>query len=296
MLRAAHRALPVLVVTIALAACGDRTAPARRSAADDFGDTLVLAAPPRRIVSLNPTTTELLFALGAGDRVVGRTEWDIWPDEARAVPNVGPGLRPNVEAVLARRPDLVLLYASADNRDAAQRLHAAGVGTLALKIDSIAQFDRAVRRIGQVLGDSLRAATIADSVARTLDRVRAATAGLDRPRVFWHVWDSPLITIGGGSFMNELVEIAGGRNVYGDVRDPSPQVSMEDVIRRDPQLILAGPQGAALMRREPGWRALRAVREGRFVLVDTNFVSRPSVRLGEAADTLARLLHPGLHP
>ena len=295
MLGAARRASR-LALAAALAACADRSAPPRTAATDDFGDTLALAAPPRRIVSLNPTTTELLFALGAGDRLVGRTEWDVWPDEARKVPDVGAGLRPNVEAVLARRPDLVLLYASADNRDAARRLHAAGVATLALKIDSIAQFDRAVRRIGRVLGDSLRAALVADSVARTLGRVRAATAALDRPRVFWHVWDSPLITIGGGSFMNELVEIAGGRNVYGDIADPSPQVSMEDVIRRDPQLILAGPDGAALMRREAGWRALRAVREGRFVIVDTNFVSRPSVRLGEAADTLARLLHPGLRP
>jgi ABC-type Fe3+-hydroxamate transport system substrate-binding protein len=295
MLGAAHRASRVALL-LSLAACAERAAPSLAAATDDFGDTLALAAPPRRIVSLNPTTTELLFALGAGDRLVGRTEWDVWPEAARAVPDVGAGLRPNVEAVLARRPDLVLLYASTDNRDAARRLRAAGVGTLALKIDSIAQFDRAVRRIGGVLGDSQRATLVADSVARTLRRVRAATAGLARPRVFWHVWDSPLITIGGGSFMNELVEIAGGRNVYGDIPDPSPQVSMEDVIRRDPQLILAGPEGAALMRRESGWRALRAVREGRFVIVDTNFVSRPSVRLGEAADTLARLLHPGLRP
>jgi ABC-type Fe3+-hydroxamate transport system substrate-binding protein len=286
--------VPFLLATAMLAGCAERPGAGAGAETDDFGDTLALTGPPRRIVSLNPTTTELLFALGAGDRVVGRTEWDVWPDAARAVPDVGGGLRPNIEAVLARRPDLVLLYASADNRDAARRLRAAGVGTLALKIDSIAEFDRAVRRIGRVLGDSARAATVADSVARTLARVRAETAHLERPRVFWHVWDSPLITIGGGSFMNELVEIAGARNVYADVPDPSPQVSMEDVIRRDPQLILAGPEGVAIMRRQAGWQALRAVREGRFAIVDTNFVSRPSVRLGEAADTLARLLHPEL--
>jgi ABC-type Fe3+-hydroxamate transport system substrate-binding protein len=147
-----------------------------------------------------------------------------------------------------------------------------------------------------VTGDSARARAVVDSVTRTLERVRAATAPLPRPTVFWHVWDAPLITIGGGSFMNELVEIAGGRNIYGDLPAVSPQVSFEDLVRRDPDLMLAGPEGAAKLRADPAWRAVRAVREGRVLVVDTALVGRPGVRLGEAAVSLARLIHPGVLP
>jgi iron complex transport system substrate-binding protein len=263
------------------------------SAVDDFGDTVALSRAPRRIVSLNPATTEMLFALGAGARLVGRTHWDLYPDSARLVPDLGNGLQPNVEAVLATRPDLVVLYASEDNRAAAGRLRAAGVGTVALKVDSIAEFRRAVLLLGQLAGDTARARTVADSVARTLAAVRAATAGLPPVRVFWHVWDAPLLTIGAGSYLNELVEIAGGRNVYRDLPAPSPQVTLEDVIRRDPEVILAGPEGARRIQTDPAWRPLAAVRTGRVRVVDTTIVGRPSVRLGEAAVSLARVLHPG---
>lgn len=266
-----------------------------RAVLDDYGDT-VAAGPASRIVSLSPATTEILFALGAGRRLVGRTRWDLWPDSARAIPDLGDGLAPNVEAVLSTRPDVVVLYAAAANRSAARRLHAAGVRTVALRIDRIADFRRAVTVLGTVAGDSARAAAVLDSVGRTLARVRRATR--DRPpvSVFWHVWDAPLITIGQGSYLSELVEIAGGRNVYDSLPAPSPQVAFEDLVRRDPAVILAGPVGARRIARDPLWRSLSAVRNGRVLVVDTSLVGRPSVRLGEAAVSLATLLHPGALP
>jgi len=125
----------------------------------------------------------------------------------------------------------------------------------------------------------------------TIARVRAATASLDRPTIFWHVWDAPIYTIGAGSYLNDLIEIAGGRNVYADLPAPSPQVSLEDIVRRDPRYVLAGPEGAARLRASAAWQSVRAVREGRILVVDTMLVGRPSVRLGEAALSLARLLH-----
>jgi ABC-type Fe3+-hydroxamate transport system substrate-binding protein len=261
-------------------------------AVDDFGDS-IRVRDSRRIVSLNPTTTELLFAIGAGDRVVGRSKWDQWPDSARLVPAVGDGIRPNIESVLAMHPDLVVLYASADNRSAVQSFRAAGIATLALRVDRIDEFRRATHLLGAAIGDTVRARTVRDSVDRTLDRVRVATASLPRPTVFWKVWDEPVITIGRGSFMSELVEIAGGRNVYDDAPAPSPQVAFEDVIRRNPDVVLAGPISAQRMKTDARWSALGAVRRGRLVTFDTTLVGRPSVKLGEAAVSLARLLHPG---
>ena len=275
-----------------VAACAPAPEQAASGLVDDFGDTLALAAPPARIVSLNPPTTEILFALGAGHRVVGRTKWDVWPVEARAVADVGDGIRPNIEAVLARRPDLVVLYASNDNRSAAERFRAAGIATWAVKIDSIAEFVRAVDQLGRILGDTARARLTRDTVLRALDSVRAATATRARRSVVWHVWDDPLIVIGGGSYMNELVEIAGGRNIYREVAEPSPQVSMEDILRRDPEVVLAGPLGARRLAADAAWRTLPAVRAGRILVVDTSLVGWPAVRLGQAARSLAALLHP----
>ena len=270
---------------------------AARSAAttirDDYGRDIAIGAPPSRIVSLNPATTELLFAIGAGGRLVGRTEYDLWPDSARLVPNLGPGMHPNLEAVMGARPDLVVLYASAGDRAAAQRLTEAGITTAGFKMDRIRDFARVTQALGLLVGDTVRARVVVDSVTSTLDRVRRATAALPRPTVFFHTWETPLITIGGGSFLSELVDVAGGRNIYATLRAPSEAVTLEDVVRRDPDFVLVSPIERRRLLTAERWRGLRAVREGRVIAYDTNLVARPSVKLGEAAVSLAALLHPG---
>jgi iron complex transport system substrate-binding protein len=294
--------LAVALSSVALFAVAcDRRQPegnAARSAAsygvDDFGDTIRPPARAPRIVSLTPATTEILFALGAGARLVGRDMYSHWPDSAHSVADLGPGLRPNVEAVLAKKPDLVLLYASQDNRGAAQRLRAAGIMTASFKVDRIEQFDQLTRLLGRLTGDSARGALVADTVKRTLDSVRALTASLPKVSVVMPTWDRPLIVIGGGSFMDQLVSIAGGRNVYNSSSEPSPSVTFEDVVRLNPDAVLVGPERAAIIRASSKWRALTAIRRGRLLIVDTALVLRPAVRLGEGAVSLARLLHPEL--
>jgi iron complex transport system substrate-binding protein len=289
--------LPLLAGLMLTAYAPCACAPAERApshaAQDDFGDTIVVGATPIRIVSLQPATTEMIFAIGAGSRLVGRTTWDLWPDSAKLVPDLGNGIRPNVEAILAVHPDLVVLYASADNQSTARALRAAKIATLAIKVDRIADFQRAIRLLGAATGDSARAAMVEDTVMRSLEKARAATTGQPRPTVFWHMWDSPLLTIGHGSYLNELIEIAGGRNVYDSLPAPSPQIAFEDLARRDPDIILAAPQGVARITHDPAWRRMRAVRTNHVLSVDTALVFRPSVRLGEAALSLARLIHPG---
>jgi iron complex transport system substrate-binding protein len=281
----------LIALALAIPACSDSRTQSV-AATDDFGDPVRIGPSPTRIVSLNPATTEILFTLGAGSRLVGRTKYDLWPDSAKLIPPLGDGIRPNVEAVLSSHPDLVILYASQDNRPAASRLRAAGVNTLSIKVDHISDFRRTVQLLGAILRDSARAKTVTDSVYRTLDSVRSATAQLRRPTVFWHIWDAPIITIGAGSFMNELVDIAGGKNVYADISGPSAQISLEDIARRNPDFILAGPIGKAQIESDPRWRIISAVRDKHIFVVDTLLVARPSVRLGEAAVSLANLLHP----
>ena len=283
------------IVVLALFACAKRP-DAAPPAVDDFGDPLPAVVARSRIVSLNPATTEILFALGAGNRVVGRTRWDGWPPEVLQVPDLGDGIRPSVETIVAARPDLVVLYASGENRDAARSLRAAGIDVIAQRIDLIEQFERATLLLGEVVGEPARARTVVDSVRATLERVRRATSGRPRSTVFMLSWETPLMTIGSGSFMTELVEIAGGRNVFGDVEGPSPQVSFEEVLRRDPQFVLGRPETVSKLGASERWRGLPAVREGRVLVMDTVLVGRPGVRLGEAALSIARLLHPGIIP
>ncbi len=283
----------VFCCTALLSACDREDAAAPGAVRDDFGHE-VARAVSQRIVSLNPATTEMLFALGAGSRVIGRTSWDFYPDSAALVTDMGPGIRPNLEVVVAAKPDLVILYASADNLASAERLRSLGIATLSVKNDSIGDLARTLRLLGMVTGDSVRPGIVADSVAATLARVRAATAARPRPTAFWYIWDSPLITIGRGSFMSELLDIAGARNVYADAIAPSPRVTLEDVVRRNPDLVIAGPDGTRNLRTDPRWRALPAVAAGRILIADTALVARPSVRLGEAAVSLARALHPGI--
>jgi iron complex transport system substrate-binding protein len=281
-----------LALIFVVAACAD-SGTRSRFATDDFGDEIKIGTPPRRIVSLNPATTEMLFALGVGNRLVGRSKYDLWPDSATLVPSVGDGIRPNVEAVLGQKPDLVILYASQDNRPAATRLRAAGVNTLSLKRDRVSDFRGNMMLLGAVTGDTAKARTIVDSVYHTIDSVRAVTSHLARPSVFWHIWDAPVVTIGAGSFMADLVDIAGGRNVYADIPQSSAEVSLEDVARRNPDVILAGPLGKTQIESDARWRIVRAARDRKIMVVDTGVVARPSVRLGEAAVAIARLLHPG---
>lgn len=306
------RTAPAAILLL-LAACGDArstrdatagdgdTATQRSGAAtetthDDFGAPFPSGRTFSRIIALEPATTEILFAIGAGDKLIGRSRFDLYPDSARRLPSLGDGIRPNVEALVAARPDLVVLYAGNDNAPAAERLKALGIAVVGFRSDRIAGFGRITMTLGRLVGDTVRARTVRDSVLRTIAAVRSATAGRPRPSVLMPVWHNPLYVIGGASFLDELVTIAGGRNVYADLDAPSPQVTFEDVVRRDPDVVLVGPAGRDRVISNPSWKVLRAVQGRRVLAYDTLVVGRPGVRLGEAAVSLARLLHPSAVP
>jgi len=288
--------LTLAVLPLACVACGPGETGEGLGVVDDFGQSIAAGAPPARIVSLSPATTEILFALGAGPRLVGRTHWDTAPDSATAIPDLGDGIRPNVEAILGARPDLVVLYASEENRDAARAVRAAGASVVSLRVNSIADFARTTRLLGVLVGDTARARTIVDSVTGTLDRVRASTRALPHPSAFLLGYEHPLLAIGSGSFLSELIEIAGGRNVFDDLSGPSPEISFEELLRRNPDVVIVTPSQMASIGAEARWRTLPAIRAGRLLVMDTSVIMRPGVRLGEAAVSLARLLHPGAVP
>lgn len=246
----------------------------------------------RRVVSLLPTFTEILFAIGAADRLVGRTAWCDYPPAARDIPNVGDGMPPSVEAVAARRPDLVVLYNSGPNRTAAEQLERLGIRTVLLDMNRLEDLGPATRRLGRLTGREAPA----ESVASALDSLAARSPPAPITSVAFVVWDNPPIIIGRGSYLDQLAALAGARNVFGDIAGPSAQVSLETIAARDPDWIAvlsdSAQAPAFAARRE--WRAVRAVRERRFLILPGPLFGRPGPRSREAVRELARLLaQPG---
>ncbi len=258
-------------------------------AVDDLGDTVRLALPATRIVSLIPATTELLFALGVGDRVVGRTTWCDYPVAALAVPNLGDGLQPNLEAIVAARPDLVVLYNSSQNVAAADRLRAQRIPTLLVTTDHLADVPRLARLLAPLAGEG----PAGDSLAQWFDSALASATvpGSANPiQVLVLAWDQPPIAIGAGSFLSELVDRAGGRNVFADLPAPSAPVSLEAIASRPTDVVLVLGDSLPAYAHRSEWQAVPAVRAGRFVRVPAALFSRPSPRSPEALRVLAAAL------
>jgi iron complex transport system substrate-binding protein len=285
-----------LLVLAAFAACRREGHAARAGRAlavtDDAGRPVELTAPARRIVSLSPAATELLFALGAGDRVVGRTTWCDFPPAARAVPSVGDGLNPNIEAVAARRPDLVVLYRSQLNETAARQLERIGIPAVLVRQDRLEDVARAARLLGRLTGVDAAGDSVAASIGRLLAGPRPAPP--PHSRVAFVVWDSPPMVIGGGSYLDELATLAGAENVFHDIRSASATVAIETVAARDPDVIVvltdSAPAAPPAFAGRREWQAVRAVRERRFVYLTGSLYGRPSPRAAQAVTEFRRLL------
>jgi len=245
-------------------------------------------APAQRVVSLLPSFTEILFAIGAGDRVVGRTQWCDYPPEALAVPSVGEGLPPNIEAVAARKPDLVVVYKSGANMTAVQQFERIGIHTVLLDLNRLEDLGPATRTLGKLTGHEAQA----ESLVAKMDSFTYRPLPPPTVSIAFVVWDNPPIVIGRGSYLDELATQAGARNVFSDVTAPSAQVSLETIVARNPQWIAvlsdSGKPPDFARRRE--WRAVAAVRDGRFLLLKGSLFGRPGPRSGQAIAELRRML------
>lgn len=264
---------------------------------DDLGRTVRLSGPPRRIVSLVPAVTELLFALHAGSRLVGRTRYGVHPPAARSIPSVGEGIRPSVESVAARQPDLVILYAGVENRTTIRELARLDIPTLAVHHDRFSDLYRNLGRLGVLTGDREGADSLAARIRCQLRRVSRVTAVAPRRSVYVDVWENPPYTVGSGSYLDSLVTVAGGRNVFGDLSGPSPRVSIEAIAARDPDVVVVpavAGSGRTPPADRPAWRAVPAVARGSVRTVDGGLLDRLGPRVGEAAGVLAEAIHPEL--
>ncbi|HEX6432833.1 MAG TPA: helical backbone metal receptor, partial [Gemmatimonadales bacterium] len=258
---------------------------------DDAGDTLALASPARRVVSLIPAATELLFAIGAGPLVVGRTQYCDFPAAARAVTNLGDGIKPSVEAVVAQRPDLVVLYNSGQNAAVAGRLRDLGIPSLRINTDALSSVPRVARLLGSLTNHQRGADSLAAVFDTALAHATQNSTSARRPKILLLVWEQPPMTVGRGSFLSELIERAGGDNLFQDVTASSGVVSIEAVASRNPDLIFTTAEGPAAFATRPEWQVIPAVRQRRFLRVTGSHFERPSPRAPGAIRELAAQLN-----
>lgn len=259
---------------------------------DDAGRDVEIPARPERIVSLAPANTEMLYALGLGDSVVGVTTFCDYPAEAATVEQVGDFAGPNVEAVTAVDPDLVLVTAGvqADQVAALEQL-----GAVVLVVDPMTLPDvyRDIELIGRVAGARQAAVELVASIKADVQAVADAVEGRAPVTVFFEIGQDPLFTVGAGTLIDELVSLAGGVNVVGE--EGYVAFSPEQVVSADPQAYLAthsSGSSADTIASRPGFDSLAAVEGGRVAVLDDNLVSRPGPRVAQGLRLIAEALHP----
>ena len=301
------------VLLFLLAACGTPAAPTLASAGsptaaataafpvtvNDFQDRAVtIPKRPERIVSIGPSITEFLFALGAGPRVVGADDYSDEPAAAKTLEKVG-GIKVNFEKVVALKPDLVLTVKFSDGT--IEKLTSAGLLVMVVDPQSTSDIARTATLLGRTVGAEGDA--MARDIQKKVDDVRAKTATASTmPRVYHEIDASDptkIFTVGPGSYINDLIVIAGGTNIAAKAATAYPQLSAEEILRADPEVIVLAAADYSAKPEEvsarAGWSAITAVKNKRFGTIAPNLINRPGPRVGEAAEAYARIVHPELY-
>lgn len=264
---------------------------------DETGHAVTLAAAPRRIVSLVPGVTEMLFAIGAQDALIGVTDFCDYPPAARRKARVGDMLAPNLETLVSLKPDLVVATRSGNREETFDQLKRLGLPVyLVDEPPEIAGVLRLVISLGRLTGRSEAAAAVSAGLERRITAVRERVAGRPRPRVLYVLWPEPLIVPGRGSLVTELIASAGGESVTADQDQGYPRMSLEAAVGRAPEIIVLARHGArtgASVREQ--WQRLEslpAIRSGRLYAADGDLLHRYGPRVVDGLELLARLFHP----
>jgi iron complex transport system substrate-binding protein len=299
-----RQALPAVIAALFLFACSDDRSGNGRieettssiELRDATGSSVRLARPARRIISLAPSLTETLFAIGAGGEMIGRTAFCNHPPEALSLPVVSDMSTPSYEAILRLRPDLVLMTFVGNSSAAYKRLAELGMTPFSVAAETIPGALAAIDTIGILVGRRSEARRLVASIERELDSIAALTKGRAPVSAFIVLDRSPLMTVSGG-FINEALERAGGVNIAAGDPAAYPRFSREEVLRRDPDVIIVPADSAvvaaSLVASFPEWARLRAVRSGSIRSIPPDILFRPGPRLGQSVRALYRALHGG---
>lgn len=248
-----------------------------------------------RIVAMVPSLSELIIAMGAAEHLVARTDHDTHTASSH-LPSVGGGLDPSLEVLVSLDVDVVLTTSARETAALAQRLGRLGIGTRVLPTNTLQDVFAAIDSLGALLDVEEAADSLASSLKAGLTEVSERVAGLPTVTALYVVWHDPPMTTGGGTFIDDLMEVAGGANVFADLPAAWPNVGFESIVARNPDVVVWPAAGAedplGFVQSLPGWRDLPAVRAGRVAFVDAGALNRPGPGLVESARVLARALHP----
>jgi iron complex transport system substrate-binding protein len=264
---------------------------------DMLGRSVSIPDGPLRVVSLAPSLTEIVFALGRGEWLVGVTDYCDYPAAARSRPRVGGPVTPDLERIVVLRPDVVLATAEGNPRDRVAQLTRLSVPVFAVKPEGYAGILASVETLGRLLRAEATAAVLLKEIQGRVDAVRRAVSGRPRPRVLYLLWMDPLIAVGPAAFIHDLIEMAGGENVVRERAVPYPRLSWEEVVASSPEVILVASHREGTDRPTNGngwnaWKSVPAIRTGRVIAVPGDPIHRPGPRVAEGVERLARAIHP----
>lgn len=259
---------------------------------DYLGNTLKLKQPAERIISLTPHITELLFSVGAGEKIVGTVEYSDYPDAAKSIPQVGNYAGLNIEAILALQPDLIIYWPEGNSARDTARLQQLKLPLFASDPNSFTEIADDIKRFGALTGYQEKSTQIAHHFLERVNEIKLANQQKKPLQVFFQVWDKPLLTQNGDTFISRLISLCGGKNIFSDLTIKSAQVSVEAVLTADPDIFLAGAQ----LGQRPDWLDewlqypyLTAVKTNQLLIVEEDLIHRPTLRLLDAAQQVCIL-------
>lgn len=260
---------------------------------DDTGAPVRLPRPAERIVSLAPHVTETLFAAGAGGKIVGAVDYSDFPEAAKKIPRVGGYSRLDLEAIAAMKPDLAIGWASGNSPAHIEKLRALGLAVFLVQPRGLDDVAVNLERFGALAGTADVARPAAAQFRARLDKLRSRYVGRPPVRIFYQVWNQPLMTVGGGQIITDVIRLCGGENVFVDLKPLAPKVTVEAVLAADPEVIVASGMGEARPEWVEHWRqwpTLGAVRQDNLFFIPPDQIQRPTPRLLEGAARLCEQL------
>ena len=250
---------------------------------------------PRRIVSLAPSVTETVFALGFGNRLVGVTSHCDYPAEAKRLPKIGDFMSPSLEVIAAKQPDLVIGVTGATDPARAREIERLGIKITLVSVSSVSEILSSFKHIAALLGDPDAGATLVEKITAQFDKVKKRVAPAPRRSTLLAVGLRPLVAVGGKNFLDELITLAGGENIAGNASQPWLNLPDEYVVAKAPQVIIQAGMGSDASRPTRQWSDLKsipAVKERRVYTYNSDKILRPGPRIGEGLEEIARLIHP----
>lgn len=260
---------------------------------DDTQTEVRLAAPARRIVSLAPNITEVVYAAGAGGKLVGTVDFSDYPAAAKTLPRVGSYARVDIEAVAALRPDLVLAWDSGNPPAAVAQLRKLGIPVFVTEPKTLDDVARDLERYGTLAGTDAAGKAVARDFRSRLAALEKQYATRRPVRVFYEVWDEPLMTVNGRQIISDVIRLCGGDNIFADLPALAPTVSVEAVLAANPDAIIAGGMGeknAAWLDPWKKWPRLKANAKGNLFFIDPNLLQRHTPRLLDGAERMCAQL------